>query len=281
MSRASGQGAMSSLLARPQFELVPVRGALEAARALPAGATVTVTVSSRGGTAATVELVERLSARGFWVVPHLAARQFRDDGELSDVLDRLDRAGVRAAFVVAGDADPPAGPFPDGLSLLRAMDRIGHRLTSIGVPSYPEGHPAIDDSTLWSALRAKQAFANYTVTQMCFDPDAVCRFVASARGHGITLPVVVGVPGAVDTGKLLRIGMRIGVGESIRFAKGHLGIAGELLRPGGYRPDGLVHSLAERTEARTCELAGLHIYTFNQVEATLAWLHRARRNAVA
>lgn len=281
MSRASGRRAMSSLLARPQFELVPVRGASDAARALPAGATVTVTVSSRGGTAATVELVERLSAQGFRALPHLAARQFRDENELSDVLGRLDSAGVRGAFVVAGDVDPAAGPFPDGLSLLRAMGRIGHRLTSIGVPSYPEGHPVIDDSALWSALRAKQDFANYTVTQMCFDPDAVCRFVATARAHGITLPVVVGVPGAVDTGKLLRIGMHIGVGESIRFAKGHLGIAGELLRPGGYRPGRLVRSLAERAEARECEFAGLHIYTFNQVEATVAWLYRVRRNAVA
>lgn len=281
MSRDSGGDAVSSLLAMPQFELVPVRGASDAARALPAGTTVTVTVSSRGGTAATVELVERLSARGFRAVPHLAARQFHDDRELSEVLDRLDGAGVRGAFVVAGDVGPPVGRFPDGLSLLRAMDRIGHRLTSIGVPSYPEGHPTIDDSTLWSALRAKQAYADYTVTQMCFDPDAVCRFVETARARGITLPVMVGVPGAVDTRKLLRIGMRIGVGESIRFAKGHLGIAGELLRPGGYRPGGLVHSLAQRSEARGCELAGLHIYTFNQVEATIAWLRRALRNAVA
>lgn len=273
--------AMLALLAQPRFEIMPLRGALQQAAELPAGATVTVTASPSRGTAATIEFAEKLAAQGFGVVPHLAARQVRDTAELSEVLDRLDRAGIRDLFVVGGDASEPAGKFADGLSLLRAMSEIGHRLTRIGIPSYPEGHHAIDDNTLWSALRAKQRYAGYTVTQLCFDADVVCSFAAAARRHGITLPIVAGVPGVVDAAKLLRVSVRIGIGDSVRFVRGHRSVTGSLLRPGGYRPGPLVRKLGMHVRDGRCDLAGLHIYTFNQVGATVRWLHNAHRRAAA
>ncbi|MGH8883494.1 MAG: methylenetetrahydrofolate reductase, partial [Stackebrandtia sp.] len=208
------------------------------------------------------------------------------NAELSEVLGRLDRAGIRDLFVVGGDASEPAGKFADGLSLLQAMAEIGHRLTRIGVPSYPEGHHAIDDEALWSALRAKQRYAGYTVTQLCFDADVVCSFAAAARRRGITLPIVAGVPGVVDAGRLLRVGVRIGIGDSVRFVRGHRfpavkSAAGSLLRPGGYRPGPLVRKLGMHLHDGRCDLAGLHIYTFNQVGATVRWLHNAHRRAAA
>lgn len=276
---------MAALLAQPRFEIMPLRGGLQQAAELPAGATVTVTASPSRGTAATIELAEKLAAQGFGVVPHLAARQVRDNAELSEVLGRLDRAGIRDLFVVGGDAGEPAGKFADGLSLLRVMAEIGHRLTRIGVPSYPEGHHAIDDNTLWSALRAKQRYAGYTVTQLCFDADVVCSFAAAARHHGITLPIVAGVPGVVDAGTLLRVSVRIGIGDSVRFVRGHrfpaVRSAGNLLRPGGYRPGALVRKLGMHVRDGRCDLAGLHIYTFNQVGPTVRWLHNAHRRAAA
>lgn len=266
---------VAELLAAPQLELMPTRDAADRFEGLPEWATVTVTCAPRRGLAPTLDLVERLAARGFRAVPHVAARQVRDAAELAGVLGRLDRAGVREAFVVAGDALVPAGEFPDGPALLRAMDRLGHSLTRIGVPGYPEGHPSVPDDALWAALREKQPHAHYVVTQMCFDAAALRGFVAEARRRGITLPVLVGLPGAVDAGTLLRLGVRIGVGDSLRFALGHRGVAGTLLRPGRYRPDALLGELDAG------EFAGLHLFTFNQVDPTLRWLTEARRRAAA
>ncbi|MBC3194221.1 methylenetetrahydrofolate reductase [Pseudonocardia sp. C8] len=280
-STPGSRRATARLLARPRFELLPLRGALDATAALPAGATVTVTASPRQGVDATVELTEALSGRGFRAVPHLAARQFTGRAQLAGVLDRLDRAGVRDVFVVAGDAPEPAGEFPDGLSLLRAMAELGHPMTSVGVPSYPEGLRGLPGDTLWQLLREKQEHATYTVTQLCFDADTVCTFAARARERGVTLPVVAGIPGAVDAGRLLRVSLRIGVGSSARFLRGHRSLAGKLLRPNGYRPDGLVRRLGAHVAAGRCELDGLHVYTFNQVEATLRWLQLAHRRVAA
>ncbi|MFC6865554.1 methylenetetrahydrofolate reductase [Haloechinothrix salitolerans] len=253
--------------------------ALEATEQLPAGSVVTVTASPHKGLHATIDLVEDVAAQGMRAVPHLAARQFRDSAELAGVLDRLDAAGIDEVFVVGGDNHDPAGDFADGLALLRGMADLGRLPTDVGVPSYPEGHHTIDDATLWTSLRAKQEYATYTVTQLCFDADAICRFAAEARRRGITLPVVVGAPGVVDVTKLLRVGLKIGVGDSLRFARGNASVTGKLLRPGGYRPDGLVRKLASRVAYGDCTLAGLHFYTFNHVAATARWVRNTHRRA--
>lgn len=269
-------------LAAPQYELVPLHGAIEQARLLPHGATVTVTSSPTRGVEATVALAEALATYGLRTVPHLAARQLTGEAHLADICRRLDEAGITDVFVIGGDATEPAGEFPDGLALLQALDRIAHRLTSIGIPGYPEGHQLIDDETLWASLGAKAPYATYVVTQLCFDPDATCRYVRAVRDAGIGLPVYAGVPGAVDAAKLLRISTQVGVGDSLKFVRNNATVARRLLRPVGYRPDGLVNKLAARVADGRCDIAGLHLYTFNQVGGTVGWVHQAmsRRSRV-
>jgi methylenetetrahydrofolate reductase (NADPH) len=46
-----------------------------------------------------------------------------------------------------------------------------------------------------------------------------------------------------------------------------------LLRPGRYRPDRLLRSLAPA--AGTHGLSGVHLFTFNQVAATAEWHRKA------
>ena len=277
--RPGARRAVLPLLETPHYEVVPLNGALEQAAFLPAGAVATVTTTPSRGTEATISLVEALAARGFRPVPHLAARQIADEEELGSVLQRLDAAGVRGVFVVGGDASVPAGPFADGLALLRAIHRAGAPFDTVGVPSYPEGHHAIDDATLWASLEAKQEYATYTVTQLCFDADRVCAFAAEAKRRGIVLPVRVGIAGVVDAAHLLRVSMRIGIGDSTRFLRGNASGARRLLNPFGYRPDALVRKLAGSVRQGRCQLAGLHVYTFNHVDPTVRWMQQAHRRA--
>jgi len=271
--------AVATLLARPRYEVAPVAGVLEAADDLPAGATVAVTASPSRGVAATVAVAEELAARGFAAVPHLAARSLRARGELAEHLDRLAGAGVREVFVVGGDAREPAGPFADGLALLRAIEDLGRRPSRVGVPSYPDGHHRVATEVLWADLEAKQVHADYTVTQLCFEADLVCAFVGAARRRGIALPVIAGIPGVVDAARLLRISVRIGVADAVRFARSHRATAGALVRSGRHRPDELVAALAAHVAAGDCALEQVHVYTFNQVEPTVRWLSEARRAA--
>ena len=261
-------------LEHPRYEIVPVGGARGQIAHLPAGAEVSVTCSPTLGIGSTLELAEELHGRGFRVVPHLAARLIEGEDHLREVLRRLEGGGLRDVFVVGGDSKSPAGPFASGLELLEAMARLGSGIARVGVPAYPEGHPLVSKGELMRALLAKQPFASYAVTQICFDPGTILAWLSEARASGIDLPVYAGVPGVVDRRKLLRISLRIGLGDSARFLRKQTGLAARLLSPRGYSPDALIEGLYPYVGDPEYGLRGFHINTFNHVKETEEWRRR-------
>ncbi len=267
---ASQVAAIRRVLKSPRYELIPLKNVLDQLPFLPPGSTVAVTASPSKGMAATVDLSVELKQRGFEVIPHLSARLTTDREELVGILERLDDAGIDRALVVGGDDNQP-GEFVDGLSLLTAMEEIGHGLVEIGVPGYPEGHPLIRDVVLRQALEEKAPYASYITTQMCFVPDAISGWVRGIREAGVGHGVYIGVPGVADLSKLLQLSIRIGVGDSRRFLTKNKGLAGKLVRPGGYSPDDLIFGLAQLMADPVANILGLHVYTFNQVESTEQW----------
>jgi len=261
--------AIARLVRRPLFELIPLRDALERAEALPAGAATTVTASPSHGIEATIDLCEGLKTRGHEATPHLAAHMVRDRAHLAELLDRCRSAGIRSAFVVGGDAKD-RGEIHDGLALIRSMEELDHPFTSIGVPGYPEGHPSIPSDALTSSLRAKQAHVTSMTTQMSFDPDAIATWIARMRIEGVTLPVHLGLPGAATMRKLATVGARIGVADSVRYLRKHRSLLGHVLKR-SFGPDALLEALAPTLADPTANVLALHLFTFNQVEATVAW----------
>ncbi len=263
--------ALARLLTAPTFELIPLKTSMAQAAFLPAGSTVSVTASPAKGIEATVALCEQLQAAGFRAVPHLSARMVRDRAHLADLIAWLEGAGVDRAFVVGGDTKEP-GAYVDGLSLLREMAEIGHPLSEIGIPAYPQGHAFIADGLILEALHAKAAFASYMTTQLCFDPGAIATWIAARRGEGLRLPVHVGVPGVAEPQKLLAISARIGVADTHRFLVKNVRFVTKLVRSGGfYRPDGLLEGLAPHLADPTAGIVDLHMYTFNAVDAFESW----------
>ena len=264
--------AIAAHLERPLFELIPLRDAFERAESLPPGARTTVTASPSHGIESTIELCEGLIALGHQATPHLAAHMFRDRVHLGDILDRCRAGGILAAFVVGGDAKD-RGELHDALSLLRAMDELGHPFGSIGVAGYPEGHPSIPDERLLSSLLEKQRFADHVTTQMTFDGSAISSWIATVRDAGVTLGVHVGVPGAVRIRRLLRVAARIGVGGSLRYLRKNRQLI-QLLFRRAYTADRLVRSLGSSLADPAADIRALHVFTFNQVAETVAWQQR-------
>ncbi|MEO5704672.1 MAG: methylenetetrahydrofolate reductase [Candidatus Limnocylindrales bacterium] len=268
--------ALERVLADPTFELIPLKNAREQAAALPRGATVSVTASPGKGIEATVELTIALERAGLHAIPHLSARMIRDRAHLAELLTRLADAGIDRAFVVGGDADEP-GEFLDGLSLLRAVADLGQKPAEVGVPCYPQGHPDIPDDALLQALRDKAPLVQYMTTQLCFDPKAIATFIAARRAEGITLPVKIGLPGVAEIPKLLSISARIGVKDASKFVLKNARFVGAILRSGGiYRPTNLVEKLAPLIADPDADIFGFHVYTFNNVPATVEWRNRQR-----
>ncbi len=267
---ASQRAALATLLSKPVYELVPVGGMEQAAGALPQHASVTVTASPRHGIDATVAAAEWLAAHGHDVCPHLAARSIRDRAHLADILARMRGAGIHKAFVVGGDGEA-IGEFSDGLTLLRALEPLGGWLEDIGVPSYPEGHPAIPDEVLLTDLREKQRFAQAMTTQMSFNPGALASWITRVRDAGLTLPIHLGVPGVLHLRKLMAIGARIGVGDSTRYLMKNRSLLGHLVQGGAFGADALLADLASTLADPQANVRALHVFTMNQVAETVEW----------
>jgi methylenetetrahydrofolate reductase (NADPH) len=267
------QLSIHKMLKSARFEVIPMKGVVEEAVTLPAGSVVTVTASPRKGIEATFTLSEELARRGFRVVPHLTARQVRDKSHLHEIVDRLSAGGFEDVFIIGGDITEPVGTYDSSSALIADMVVMGNRPRRIGVAAYPEGHPLINREALMQALKAKQPFANYMVTQICFDPQIIGKWLADVRANGITLPVYIGIPGILKRSKLLEISLRVGVGDSTRFLKNHLGMVARLLQHDMYNPDNLVKKITGLTRDQV--VAGFHIYTFNQCLSTKLWREKA------
>jgi methylenetetrahydrofolate reductase (NADPH) len=252
--------------------VIPVDGVdQEVLRHVPPELTVTITSSPSRGPDATLALAERLTGRGYKVVPHLAARLIADRAQLREVLGRIQSLGIHEVFVVAGDLDEPLGPFEGAATLLRAMAEVGHGLEEVGITGYPESHPFISDETTIQAMFEKAPYATYIVSQICFDPVVIARWLRRVRERGVELPIYVGLPGPVDPVRLLRLSARIGLGESARFLRGHGSWLRRLTLPRGYRPGSLLERLAPDLARPDNRVAGLHLFTFNELEQSEAW----------
>jgi methylenetetrahydrofolate reductase (NADPH) len=269
-----GARALAERLRHPRYEVLPLDGIeADVLAHVPNEATVTVTASPRRGLDATLEVSERFAREGYAVVPHLSARLVRDAAHLEEVLARLRAAGIHELFVPAGDAPEPAGEFSGAAALLAAMAELRTDFPAIGITGYPESHHVISDDVTISAMFEKAEMATYIVSQICFDAEVTAGWIANVRTRGTGLPIWIGVPGIVDHTKLLRISMRIGLGESTRFLRHQHGLFQRLLNR-QFKPDGLVRDLASTVADPRANVAGFHFYTFNEVQRMERWRRR-------
>ncbi len=275
--KLSGDDAQARLrlLADAQWELIPLRNLADQLPHLPTGSPVSITASASKTLEDTLDLTAELATFGHRPVPHIAARMVASRDHLEDLLGRIESMGLNEIFLVGGDVTSPAGPFDSAEQLLEALADLKHTLTHIGITSYPEGHALISDAVLHDALHAKQALLadagieGHAATQMCFHPRSIIEWLSTERDSGFTLPVHLGIPGAVDPARLLRIGTRLGIGASLRYLHTNTGAVARMLRPGGYDPSVLVDALAPHVGR--LDIAGLHVFTFNSIADTVAW----------
>jgi methylenetetrahydrofolate reductase (NADPH) len=264
---------LADLLRHPRFEILPLDGIEEQVREhLATDLKVTVTASPRKGLDATLELSERLARGGYPVVPHLSARLVRDRSHLEEVLARLREAGVRELFVPAGDATEP-GEFHGAADLLAAMGSARTHFDRIGITGYPESHHLISDEETIRAMFAKAEMATDIISQLCFDPETIDGWIRNVRARGTHLPIWIGMPGAVDYAKLVRITMKIGMGESTRFLRHNRNILARVLTR-QFKPDKLLRDLTPVVTDPAAIVPGFHLYTFNEVAKTERWRRR-------
>ncbi len=274
------RAARLRLIEASNFEVIPLRSLDAALSDLPAGSRVSVTASPTKGLDATLEITEKLLAGGHRAVPHISARLVRDPSHTRAIASWLRATEVTEIFLVGGDVVEPEH-YHDALSFLADLLESDHGLRRVGVTAYPDGHPLIEPAVLQEALHAKQAMLaeagldGYCSTQMCFDAARIVGWLGAERRAGLRLPAHLGIAGVVDRAKLLSIGVRLGIGQSLRYLRKNRRAVARLMTVPHYDPNDLLVPLSAHVVE--LDIRELHVFTFNQVAATVAWRERNLR----
>lgn len=143
----------------------------------------------------------------------------------------------------------------------------------IEVAAYPEIHPQSRsaDDDLRHFKRKVEAGADSAITQYFYNPDAYFRFIDECARLGLSIPVVPGIMPITNYTQLARFSDACGA-EIPRWVRKRLegyGDDRESIRAFGLD---VVTDLCDRL--LNGGAPGLHFYTMNQSEATLALWHR-------
>jgi methylenetetrahydrofolate reductase (NADPH) len=250
---------------------------VSAAGAIPAGTLINITYLATEDAELRLAAAARVRELGFEPVPHLSARRLSGESELRGYLQALrERDACERLFVVGGDPGSAAGPYGDALSVIRSGILQEYGVRGAGIAGYPEGHPHIDEQTLWHALEqkcaalAEQGLEMTIITQFGFDAEPVLDWVAAARERGIAAPIRVGVPGPAGIKRLLAYAKRFGVSTGAEVVRKYGLSLTNLLGTAG--PERFLQALAGGYDrARHGELE-THFYAFGGLKETAKWV---------
>jgi methylenetetrahydrofolate reductase (NADH) len=274
----SSHDARRRLIESARYELVPLKSLHDQIPHLPADCSVSVTCSPTKGIEPTLVLSAEMNGAGHHAMPHIAARLVEGREHVEKIAARLDEHGITEIFVIGGDPDP-VGPYADGLSLIRDLLPLCHTVRSVGIPAYPDHHTVIPDTVLDEALLAKQTLIGelgldgFATTQICFNAKTIDEWLTRQRARGFVLPIHLGVPGAVERTRLLRLGTRLGIGASLRYLRKNSGTILRMFSPASYDPNKLITPISQRADE--LNIAALHLFTFNSIESTAAWQRKS------
>lgn len=257
---------------------------LEDARdSIPRGTRVNVTFLGNEDLRMRLDAARAVKRLGFVPVPHISARRLGSHAEFEEFLTALRADGTGdEVFTVGGDPATAEGPYEDSLALIASGLLREYGVRRVGISGYPEGHPAIAEDVLWSALRAKsaaladQGLHGSVITQFGFDVDPVLAWIERVRGHGITLPVRIGVPGPAGVRRLMSYAARFGVGTSASIARKYGLSITNLMGTAG--PDRFLRALAEGYDRGRHGDVKIHFYTFGGLRATSEWIAQFRKD---
>jgi len=258
----------------------------EARDSIPQGTRINVTFLGNEDLEMRLAAARAVKRLGFVPVPHISARRLGSRDDFERFLAGLHADGTSDnVFLVGGDPESPEGPYADSLSLIDTGLLQEHGVQHVGITGYPEGHPAIDGPTLWSALQGKHAalaaqpLEGSVITQFGFDVDPVLTWVEEVRRRGIGVPIRIGVPGPAGVRRLMSYAIRFGVGTSASVVRKYGLSLTNLMGTAG--PDRFLRDLvAGHDPARHGELK-IHFYTFGGLKATSEWAARFRKESLA
>lgn len=193
--------------------------------------------------------------------------------QLAELLNQYQSNGIDRIVTLRGDL--PSGMGASLGELKYASDLVAFIREQTGdhfhleVAAYPEMHPQAKsmEADLQAFKTKVQAGANSAITQYFFNVDAYKFFVDSCEKMGLDLPIYPGIMPIINYDNLMRFSSMCGA-EIPRWIR---------MRMEDFRGDELsIKQLGEEIITNLSEellamgAPGLHFYTMNQAEPTLA-----------
>jgi len=243
---------------------------------IPAGTNVYIAHVPGAGLSDLAEMAERLLKLGYEPVPHIVSRRLTGPGELDAALAQMQQRGVHHVLVIAGDLPAPEGEFEGAMDVLNTGLLEKHGIRTLGVSGHPEGNANISDAVLNQALDDKARYAAgsgldvHIVTQFGFDTTALPKWEEVTTARGITLPIHVGMAGPTSLKRLINMGVRCGIGASMRMLTKRASAVANMLKVTG--PDKQIAAYARYvTGYPDSRITRAHFFALGGVEKTARW----------
>ena len=231
--------------------------------------------STQQGTRDTVLEIKR---EGHEAAPHLSCMGTSRDN-LRSLLQDYKSHGIKRLVALRGDLPSgygtigfSSGEFRYASELVEFVRAETGDWFHIEVAAYPEVHPQAKSpqDDLQNFARKVKAGANTAITQYFYNPDAYFRFVEDAQKIGVNVPIIAGIMPITNYSQLMRFSDMCGaeIPRWIRLKLASFGDDSESIRAFGLD---VVTRLCERLLAGG--VPGLHFYSLNQANATLAICH--------
>ena len=201
--------------------------------------------------------------------------------QLAALLDEYAAAGIENILALRGDAPEGADSFQSvagGFSYATDLIEFVHGRGdfSIACATYPEGHPeskgGVADDIRYLKMKQDNG-ASCAVTQYFFDNELFFRFRDAASKAGVTIPLIPGVMPMTNYEQIVRFSGMCGASIPTWMHEKMQPIQADLHA---------VKALGIELAIRQCDellhegVKGLHFYTLNKSEATIAIVQALR-----
>ena len=237
---------------------------------------VSVTYGAGGSTRdRTIRVTSEITKRtSIPTVAHLTCVGASKD-ELIEILNQFKNSGIKSILALRGD--PAGGPtakwesVPGGLNFAQELVELAVGMGfKVGVGAYPDGHPASGhnlEKDIEVLLAKEKSGASFATTQFFFEVEKWQAIVDKLAAAGSNLPVLAGILPITNVKQLNRMvelsGMQVPTFIANRFEKysDDLEATKEI---------GIEIATELGTELLRRGVPGLHFYTMNSAQSTLA-----------
>jgi methylenetetrahydrofolate reductase (NADPH) len=225
----------------------------------------------------TVEVASHVNDMGLEAIAHLTCVG-ADASQINDVLDTLQSKAIKNVLALRGDIPQDMDKasafvcYQHASDLIAEINKRGDFV--IGAAAYPESHyeaDTLDDDIKYLKLKADLG-ADFFVTQLCFDKNALIDFHEKVYKAGIKAPVTTGIMPVLNPKQIIRMSLLSACSIPASLSK-IISRYGE--DADAFKKAGIDYAVNEITGLIDSGIQKFHLYVMNKAEETAEILRQS------